>query len=237
MTRVGAGLQRRVLETLSDARNYNAWLADAVQPFLGEDPIEIGAGLGTFTQLWLDAGTPHVTATEIDPTALEALRRRFEGEPRVTVGAVDLTDAEAASYTGLVALNVLEHIEDDVSALRNAARLVRGGGAVAILVPAFPLAMSRFDRAIGHHRRYTVDTLREAFARAGLVDADVRYLNAPGLPAWLVAMRLLRLSPQNGVLVRAWDRGVVPLARALESRLALPFGQSVLGVARSPAHR
>jgi SAM-dependent methyltransferase len=229
-----AGLQLRVLESLESARNYNAWTSGLALPYLGDDPVEIGSGLGGNAALWLRGGVPCITVSDVEPAALEHLRERFGGDPRVEVAELDLLDAPERAHTGLVAMNVLEHVEDDVAALRGAARLVRPGGHVVIFVPAFPFALGRFDRAIGHHRRYTRDTLGSAFRRAGLDVVDLRYVNLPGLPAWFVGMRLLGLTPRDGLALRLWDRLVIPPARALESRLRPPFGQSVLGVGRRP---
>jgi len=223
-----------VLEALSGARNYNAWLAELVRPYLGDDPIEVGAGIGTFSELWLEAGVPRLTVSELDVFAVDELRRRFDSDPRVTIAELDLTDPPEATHSSLAALNVLEHIEDDVAGLRGAARLVRPGGVIAVLVPALAFAMSRFDREIGHHRRYTTTELESAFSEAGLEPLDVHYVNAPGLLGWTVGMKLLRMTPQEGVALRAWDKLVVPPARAFEQRVRPPFGQSVLGLAHRP---
>ena len=149
------------------------------------------------------------------------------------VEEIDLEEPQAANYSAVVGLNVIEHVADDVGGLRAAARLVRPGGAVVMFAPAFPFAMSDFDRSIGHHRRYTAETIRRTFIHAGLEVELVRYVNAPGLVAWLVGMRLLGLSPHDGFALRAWDRVVVPLARALEQRRPPPFGQSLLAVGRT----
>jgi hypothetical protein len=104
---------------------------------------------------------------------------------------------------------------------------------VVVFVPAFPFAMSEFDRAIGHHRRYTKAAARRAFAGAGLRVEELRYVNAPGLAAWTVGMRFLRMRPREGVVLRGWDRAVVPVARRIEKRLPPPFGQSLLAVGRT----
>ena len=105
-----------------------------------------------------------------------------------------------------------------------------------MFVPAFEFAMSAFDRSIGHYRRYTTGTLGEAMRAAGRSRSrDVRYVNAPGLLAWTVGMRLLRMEPREGIVLRGWDRVVVPAARRVEGRWRPPFGQSVLGVARTAA--
>ena len=229
-----AQLQRQVLETLTGARRYNEWLADLVLPHLGDHPIEVGAGIGTYSRLWLERGVPRLVVSDVEETAVRELQHRFADDARVTITRLDVTTAPGASYSSLVALNVLEHLADDDAGLRGAARLVRPGGTVCILVPAFELAMSRFDRAIGHHRRYTVASLEAAFERAGLRPLDVRYLNAPGLLAWIVGMRLFRLTPHESRAVRLWDSLVVPPTRALEQHVRLPFGQSVLGLANRP---
>jgi SAM-dependent methyltransferase len=230
-----SGLQLRVLEDLEAARNYNAWVAALARPHLGDHPIEIGSGLGGNAARWLAAGVPRMAVSDVEPETLDALRGRFEGDERVEVAEVDLVRPPRRDHTALVALNVLEHVEDDVAGLRAVHELVRPGGRAVIFVPAFQFAMSRFDRAIGHHRRYTTTTLRSAFAGAGLDVERCHYVNAPGLLAWTVGMKLLRMSPREGVVLRVWDGTVIPLTRRLESRRHHPpFGQSVLGVARVP---
>jgi SAM-dependent methyltransferase len=228
-------VQLRVLEALQGAENYNRWLAELTRPHLGDDPVELGSGLGGNAALWLDAGVPRVTVSEVEAVALERLERRFAGDRRVTVARIDLASPEPAAHSSCVALNVLEHIEDDIGALRGAARLVRPGGAVVMFVPACEFAAGRFDRAIGHHRRYTRRTIEHAYHRAGLAVASARYVNAPGLLAWFVSVRLLGQTPRDGALLRAWDRGVIPLVRRGERRFSPPFGQSVLAVGHRPA--
>lgn len=229
----GEALQHRVLESLATARNYIAWLSSLARPYLGDDPLEVGSGAGDYAAAWLAAGVERLTVTEADPRLLAELRSRFAGDGRVVVRDLDLTaDAEGA-HSAVVAFNVLEHIADDVGALRGARSLARPGGAVVMFVPAFGFAMSRFDRAIGHQRRYTKATLRAAYEQAGIQVERLDYVNAPGLPAWIVAMKWLRGEPREGRLLSAWDRLVVPVARRLEAAKAPPFGQSLLAVGRT----
>jgi SAM-dependent methyltransferase len=225
-------LQSEVLEDLTDAVNYQRWLADLTRPYLGDNPIELGGGIGDYAAAWLTT-VPRLTVTEADDSRFKVLAERFVDDERVTVRQLFLPTRERAEHSAAVALNVLEHLEDDVDALRSVAGLVRPGGAIVLIVPAFPFAMSRFDRSIGHFRRYTVGSLRAALEGAGLRVEQIRYINPIGLVNWYLACRLLGMTPRNGILLRAYDRLVVPAARRLERSWRPPFGQSVFAVARS----
>jgi SAM-dependent methyltransferase len=228
-------LQSCTLESLTTAVRYHAWLTELVRPYLGAHPLEIGSGLGDYAQTWVDGGTPQLTVSDRDPSRFALLHRRFDDDARVRVQDVDVFAPHRGEHSALVAMNVLEHIDDDVEALRSANTLLRPGGAVVMFVPAFQFAMSDFDRKVGHFRRYTVASLRTAYERAGLDVERIHYVNAPGLLAWFVGMRLLKMTPQDGPTVRLWDRAVVPVARAIEARVRPPFGQSVFAVGRTRA--
>jgi SAM-dependent methyltransferase len=225
------GLQSDVLEDLRTAVNYRRWLCSLGVPFFGDDVLEIGSGLGDYAADWADMGVP-ITASEADAARLRQLRARFTGDPRVRVRELAVPIEEEAEHSAVVAYNVLEHIPDDVAALRAFRGLVRDGGAVVLVVPAFGWAMSAFDRAIGHQRRYTRNGLSSVLGHAGLHVERCHYVNAPGLLAWYVGMRLLGARPKEGPLLSVWDKVVVPVESRLERRLRVPFGQSVFAVAR-----
>lgn len=229
-----SALQSQTLEEVAEAGNYHDWLTSLAVPYLGEHPAELGSGLGDYAQRWLADGVPELTVTEVDPSRLGVLHEAFADEPRVHVQALDIFHPPTANYSALVAFNVLEHIAQDVAALRAAHRMVRPGGAVVMLVPAFQFAMSKFDRAVGHVRRYTSKSIIGAMQDAGLTVEHVQYVNIPGLAAWFVGMRLLRMTPGNGPLLTVWDRQVIPRTRRFEENHRAPFGQSVFAVARVP---
>ena len=225
--------QLHVLEVLQSARRYNDWIASLARPHLGDDPLEIGSGLGDQAERWLQAGVPKVTLSDLEWRALDSLERRFQDDKRVEIRQIDIVDPEPGTYSAVVAVNVLEHIPDDTAALLNIRELLRPRGRVVVFVPAFGFAMSRFDKEIGHFRRYTKQMLLDRFATAELKPLEVRYVNAPGLMAWVVFMKMLRGQPSEGRLLELWDRVVVPITRVLESPFGAPFGQSVLAVAES----
>lgn len=227
-------LQSEVLEDLRGARHYRRWLVRLVAPYLGDAPIEIGSGIGDYAAE-LSPGRVTYTATEPDPDRLAVLAERFAADPVVRARRLGLPTDQTGDHSAALLLNVLEHIADDVAALRSAARLVRPGGAVVVFVPAFNQAMSRFDRLIGHHRRYTRRTLGAAITAAGLPVEQLRYVNPIGLISWFLLMRCARMIPRDTPALRCYDATVIRSAAWAERFVRPPFGQSVLAVARVPA--
>lgn len=226
-----AAIQDQVLEDLESAVNYRRWLCELARPHLGGDALEIGSGLGHYARTWLALGE-RVTASEGTAARVEALRARLaQAAPEVPVRLLHAPVTERGEFSAVVACNVLEHIPDDVEALRSFKGLVRDGGRIVLIVPAFDLAMSAFDRAVGHQRRYTVPALRRVLSRAGLQVERIHYVNWLGLVAWVVMMKWLKGRPKDGPLLRLWDAVVIPLVRFTERWVRPPFGQSVFAVA------
>ena len=223
----------------ANQRRYRAYQLELMAPWFGRSLLEVGAGLGEFAAQV--GGLARHVVTDVDPQAVAALARRFAGRPEVEARVLDLAadpDTERGE-TGepvhaVLAINVLEHIEDDAEALRRMAALAEPGGRVVIWVPGYQQLYGEFDRAVGHVRRYTPATLRDAFERAGLEPVEIKPVNLLGGVAWWLMVRRGGVGGQKPRLVRIYDRFVVPTTRFVERRVTPPFGQSVLGVASVP---
>ena len=223
------------LEELGQAVRYRRYLFELIEPHLGDSVLEVGAGIGDFAaQL---AGRRRVIVTDRDPGCVSALQERLGDRPEVTVQTLDLPGEVAigAPVDSAVAINVLEHLEDDVGALRDLRGAVVPGGTVVLLVPGYPALYGEFDRAVGHRRRYTPATLRLAVEAAGLRVEVLRPVNLLGGLAWWAAVRVGGRARPTPVLVKLYDRFIVPLVRLSERLVEPPFGQSVLCVASVPA--
>jgi len=227
-------IQSEVLEGLATAVNHRRWFVELALPYLGDNPIEIGSGLGDYALEW----APHLerfTATEADPDRLVGLKERLADHPNIDVRQMLLPHSEDGDYSAVVSYNVLEHIEDHVGALRSMRDLVRPGGAIVLIVPAFMFAMGPADIATGHVRRYTKKTMRAALTEAGLTVEKLHYANALGLIGYFMATKVFRLMPKEGPMVKVYDSLVLPVTKAAEQAVRPPFGQSVFAVARVPA--
>lgn len=226
-------VQSEVLEGLATAVNHRRWFVELALPYLGDNPIEIGSGLGDYALAWAEHA-PRFTATEADPERLVQLKSRLEALSHVEVREMLLPCTVTAQHSAVVSYNVLEHIEDHVGALRSMASLVRPGGRVVLIVPAFQFALGPADIATGHVRRYTKKTMRAALTEAGLTVERMFYANALGLIGYYLATCVFRLMPKEGPMVKMYDTLVLPVTKAAERIVRPPFGQSVFAVARVP---
>ena len=217
---------------LAECRNHRKWFADFARPYLGDHPIEIGSGLGDYAREWIPL-TEHFTVTDADESLVIGLKKEMAGHSNVDVRQVLLPSTARADHSCLISYNVLEHIDDHVGALRSMAGLVRPGGYIVLVCPAFPFAMSPVDIATGHVRRYTRRSMTAALTEAGLEVIDVRYANSLGLLCYYAFTSLLRKQPSKGVTMTFYDRRLVPVVRFAERLIKRPpFGQSVIAVAR-----
>jgi SAM-dependent methyltransferase len=199
--------------------------------------VEIGAGIGTFSELLLDAGASPLLLVEPEPGCVDELHRRFADDPRVEVVPELLPGSPALRsrqgfFDYALCQNVLEHIEDDVAALAGVVDALRPGGTLAILVPAHPFLYGRLDRAFGHHRRYTRAALQTLVAAAGAEIVSLRSFNTLGVPGWLVAGRKSFLDISDGSL-RVYE-ALLRWWRPIEDALRPPLGLSLVARARKP---
>ncbi|MGH3907757.1 MAG: class I SAM-dependent methyltransferase [Pseudonocardiaceae bacterium] len=217
-----------------DKPRYRRFQHDLIIEHCGRSVLEVGAGLGEFAEQL--TGLDRLVVTDVDPDAVDVMRKRFAGRPEVQVRQLDVESGLELDepVDTVVTINTLEHIEDDAQTLRSLARLVVPGGTIVAWVPGYQQLYGDFDRRVGHVRRYTPATLSESFRAAGLVPTVVKPVNLLGGIAWWAAVRRGGTGSPNPRLVAVYDRILVPATRALESLVRVPFGQSILGVARCP---
>jgi SAM-dependent methyltransferase len=222
------------LEIMQAAPNYNSWQFSRIAPYLGRRVCEVGAGTGNMSGLMLGQGRELLVLTDTDRYYRETLKDRFASHPEVVVDQLTLPD-ETAWYRfqhyeldTLVALNVIEHISDDVDALKSMAAMLRPGGRAVVLVPAFPGLFGSLDHELGHIRRYTRGSLSRRMSEAGFKVERAFYFNLLGMLGWWVNARLRKVPRIPVEQLRYFDT-LVPILR-LEDRVPLPLGQSVIAI-------
>jgi SAM-dependent methyltransferase len=161
-------------------------------------------------------------------------------------GVAEAIPLRSASCDLVVALDVIEHLDDDAAGLRECARVLRPGGLLVVTVPALPSLWGAQDVVSRHRRRYTRATLSEAFERAGLSPAGVTYFNSLLLPTIAAVRWARRLWPPRGPVRSDFEDTRPGIANRLLSaafgaeahlvgRVSLPIGVSLLATARRAA--
>jgi SAM-dependent methyltransferase len=217
-----------------EAKNYRKYEYDMVAPHVGRSLLEVGSGLGDFSEQFLPR-LDRLVVSDNDPYCVEQLRNRYQSDPAVEVLELALPMRVPVSkpVDTVVAMNVLEHITDDVKALNCLAEATEPGGRIIIWVPGFMQLYGEFDEKVGHVTRYTPKTLRAAVEGAGLKPEVVRPINFVGGVAWWLTVRKRGVTYPDPKIVKLYDRAVVPLTRMID-KLHPPFGQTVFCVARVP---
>jgi SAM-dependent methyltransferase len=224
------------LVATAHARAYNRWIMNFLRPHLGSVIVEVGAGTGSYTQELLGTAPQRMIAIEPSSYLFPDLQRSLKHHAQVELHHCTLSevaDRLSAQADSVVYVNVLEHIDDDAAEIRHAAKVLRPGGALCVFVPALPWLSSRFDREVGHHRRYRREEIVELINANGLSVTEARYFDMLGIAVWFVAMRVLRMRMGVG-RVRFYDSLLVPFARILDRLAGPPLGKSLVVVARRP---
>ncbi len=219
------------LRALAEATRLCDWMFEQFASHVRGRVVEVGAGIGTFSQRILDAGASELLLIEPEDGCADELEHRLGAEPRVAIARELLPDApslrqRAGECDFVLCQNVLEHIEDDVAATAAMAAALRPGGHLTLLVPAMPRLYGTLDVVYGHWRRYTRDSLRAVVEAAGLEVADLYSFNALGIPGWWLKNRGGRVEIGRTAL-RAYDAAVGPW-RAFERLVKPPFGLSLV---------
>jgi SAM-dependent methyltransferase len=225
------------LDLFATATTWKGYVRRRVEPYLGREVLEVGAGQGGTTRVLIRPDTVRWVCLEPDPILAAKLAesiaaRELPAACRVVVGTVASVENQA-SFDTLLYMDVLEHIEDDRAELARVAGRLKPGGHLVVLSPAHQFLYSPFDRAIGHYRRYTRASLRDV-GPEGLDLVRLIYLDSVGLLASLGNRLVLRSSMPNPGQIRLWDKAMIPLSRLLDPILGHRLGKSVLGVWRKP---
>ncbi len=181
--------------------------------------LEVGCGTGgNLKALGALFGDADVRGVEPVESAVAVSRNRGCS---VEAGGFERLPAGDGSVDLLLALDVVEHVEDDVAALGEARRVLRPGGRLLLTVPALQLLWGPHDEANAHYRRYSRRSLVAAVRAAGFTVERISFFNAILLPLGAVERTMTR------VLRLAWTPGVDLPARPVNALMRFAFGLEV----------
>jgi SAM-dependent methyltransferase len=226
---------------LEAARNYHRWNFAWIEPHVRGRILDVGGGTGNHLAFLRDA---EIVSIDLSREAVEELRAKHSDLPNWSFEVGDITDAALidrlgpASFDTVLSCNVFEHIPDDALAFEHAARLLKPGGRLVLLLPAHQRLYGSMDQLAGHFRRYSRESAAARLAEAGLQQIELRYVNVVGALGWFVNNRLVAhkdlSAPAINRQIRMFDRMLIPVLMRLEGHRAMPFGQSLVCVGSKP---
>jgi SAM-dependent methyltransferase len=220
---------------LSDADQYNRWIFAQIEPFLGRRILDVGCAIGNITQFYVDR--EQVIGLDVLPESLAVARERFAGKSfeayHLDVSSEKLLQFRDRTLDSAVCLNVLEHVEDDVHALRNMRDTLIPGSRICLLVPVNKWLYGPMDVVDHHFRRYTRAELNAKIAEAGLTVEHQRFFNFLGIAAWFFTNKIMRRSLAAPVQYSLYDH-LVPVLRRIEAAIPPPAGLSLVTICRTP---
>jgi SAM-dependent methyltransferase len=193
--------------------------------------LEFGAGSGYLSELWQNLYSEKVVCVEIDSELCLMI------ENRGLLVKNRISDY-GMRFDLIFSSNVLEHIEDDVSALEEVYDALQPGGVVAIYVPAFQVLYSPMDKEVGHVRRYSKRELSQKILDTGFVGLQIQYCDSLGFFASLL-MKTVGYRNRLGIgslkSLMIYDKYFFTISKQLDQcGLSKILGKNLLAVAMKP---
>ena len=183
------------LNVIEKADRFNEWMYDTIAPHCKGNILEIGSGIGNISQFFI-RDQNDIVLSDLRDNYCEILRKKFTNQ----VVKIDLVSPDFDTrYSDLVgtfdtvfALNVVEHIENDIDAIANCKKLLKCGGTLIILVPAYQWLFNNFDVELEHYRRYTLKSLKNIILKNQLKPKKLFAFNFIGIIGWFVSGNILK---------------------------------------------
>jgi len=187
--------------------------------------LDFGAGLGTLSTEFENRNNVKVDCFEIDNSLIEILKQKKLNTYSQIKEIENLYDLVYSS-------NVLEHIEEDIEAIKSMKKMLKPNGLLILFVPAFNSLFSRIDSELGHYRRYTIPELKRKLHEEGFETPDARYCDSIGFLAWYAAKVLRvnqKMTKRVSISLKIFDKIVLPVSKKIDK--AFPnifFGKNLL---------
>jgi SAM-dependent methyltransferase len=201
--------------------------------------LDVGCGTGVVLRdvgVWTQA-----IGLDMSPIALALSKER--GLSKLVKGRGEHLPIASNSVDAVIALDIFEHIEDDLAAITEVFRVLRSGGSLILSVPAFMSLWGPHDVALMHYRRYRRRQLRETLVKAGFSRPRISHSVFFLFPI-VVLFRVFekrKIGPAKASLpaVPGWMNSLLIGMQGFEAwlvrRISLPWGSSLVAVAKKTA--
>lgn len=208
-------------------KKFNDWFYSKIKPHLKGDILETGSGVGTFSERIAEDFKGKVYLTDIDPEFIKLLKEQFKGRKNVRVEYLDLSSKKDFSkikvkFDSVLCTHVLEHIKDDVKALKLMGDSLKKNGNLIVVVPAHKFLYSKMDKTEGHYRRYSKNELEEKAEKAGLKIKSAFWFNMFAIPGRYLNGNVFGKKYTHQGSFNLFNK-LVPFFRMVEERILVNF--------------
>ena len=223
------------LEVIAKADRFNRWMLDQFKDQLKGEILEIGSGIGNISQLVIEKGHS-ITLSDYNSDYCDLLKAKFSQNENVKeILSIDLVDPDfhnkyftyKEKFDTIFLLNVIEHIKDDLLAVKNCRYMLKKDGHLVLLAPAYSWLYCSFDKQLGHYRRYSLGSLEEILIKNDFNILSGSHFNFTGIAGWFLFGKLLNKKMLGSSQMSAFDK-IVPLAKIIDSLLLKKIGLSVI---------
>lgn len=215
------------LDNFDKASIWRKYIFLNIKKYIKGVTLEVGAGIGSFTNNYKSLASS-ITLSEIDTDNLDFIKEKFKADNFDFTS--DLTKNIKKKFDTIMYLNVLEHIENDDKEVVDAFEKLNPHGYLIILVPAHNKLYSKFDKAIGHFRRYDIDFFKKVKLQSSKL-VKLCYLDSAGYFLYYLNKIFFKEEVYPSKLkILIWDKVFTPLTFFLDKILMNKFGKNILYV-------
>lgn len=219
------------LESMSQAVFYNKWTLRKFDKYLKGKILEVGCGIGTFTETLSKYGK--VTAIDVDGNLINTSKENNNLNFQIGYGDIEKGEYffKDQQFNSVICINVLEHIENDNQAIKNLYKILKEQGILILLIPAHPFLYGEIDKSIGHFRRYTKKDIRQLLEKEGFNVLQFKTLNMIGAIGWFFSGRVFKNKIVDQTKIKLFNL-LAPVFLTIEEFINPPFGTSFLIIAK-----
>ncbi len=227
------------LNVVAEADRFNIWMYHTIKPYCPGNILEIGSGIGNISDFFLKDNQT-ITLSDIRQNYVDILKQKHQGKTKLKdVIIMDIIDPDFdtkfekyfGTFDSVYALNIVEHVKDDTQAIANIKKLLKPGGNMVILVPAYQKLYNGFDKELEHYRRYNMKMLDQLMTKNKLEVIHHQYFNFIGVFGWWFSGNVLKKKTIPEGQMKLYN-SLVPIFKIVDKVIANSMGLSVISIGR-----
>ncbi len=215
------------LENFDKAKVWRFYIYRQIKKYISKSVLEVGAGIGSFTSNYIHL-SKNITLTETDKNNFILIKKKFKREKFLIYNKE--TKKLKKKYDSIMYLNVLEHIKNDKKELEIATSKLKKNGFLIILVPAHNELYSKFDKAVGHHKRYNLNFFKKLKIKKTKLE-KLYFLDFMGYFLYYINKIFFKNETYPSQFkIFLWDKIFTPITIVIDKLFLYKVGKNILFV-------